>query len=602
MQTGGFCRALMLFAWGALLATGSAQGATTLQELRYGASTTVVLGTPPVTLTPNQIANDLLAGPVYGVPLGTIPDGVNILAYHRRLNGDQLLVLDSTVTLSGTPFSPRDVIRYDGSAYTPYFSGASQGIPDGVRISGVALVADATLLLSFDQTVTLSGITFKPNDIAQWNGAAYSLFFDSAAQGVPAGNQLQDFHYLDTNAHLLLSFDSSGIVGGITFDRADILEYTPGAPGNWEINYHGVGHAPAWAAADLTALWAWPRGIAAAPSVVSTPATGISQTGASLNGTVNDQGAATTVSFQWGTTTAYGQSLSAAPVPAGAGLSPETVAISGLACNTTYHFRITGNNGVGGTQYGNDLSFITAPCGPAVVTNAATAITQTAAVLNGTVSAQGASTTTGFDFGLSLAYGNSVAATPNPVPAAGSNIPIAAAITGLRCNTPYNFRATANNSAGAQVGGNLVVTTSACAGATAATATLLSSINPSAFGQTVSFTATVSGATVPTGTVSFYDGATLLGSGLLNPGGQAILSTAALAVGSHPITAHYNGDATYAPATSQVLTQAVTAPMPVPTLSSAALLVLAMAMLGSLTTTARKKRLSALRPWHTPGS
>lgn len=88
--------------------------------------------------------------------------------------------------------------------------------------------------------------------------------------------------------------------------------------------------------------------------------------------------------------------------------------------------------------------------------------------------------------------------------------------------------------------------------------TLISSSNPAAFGQSVTFTATVNGvALTPTGTVTFMDGATTLGSGTVNGSGQATLTTAALALGSHSITAVYGGNTLYASSTSSVLTQIV---------------------------------------------
>jgi hypothetical protein len=90
------------------------------------------------------------------------------------------------------------------------------------------------------------------------------------------------------------------------------------------------------------------------------------------------------------------------------------------------------------------------------------------------------------------------------------------------------------------------------------TTTLASSPNPSTFGQSVNFTATVSsGSGTPTGAVAFFDGATNIGSGALNGSGQATLSTAMLAVGSHSITASYGGDANFNTSTSSALTQVV---------------------------------------------
>jgi hypothetical protein len=90
--------------------------------------------------------------------------------------------------------------------------------------------------------------------------------------------------------------------------------------------------------------------------------------------------------------------------------------------------------------------------------------------------------------------------------------------------------------------------------------TLQSSANPSAIGQSVTFSATVaatSGAGTPTGTVTFMDGATNLGTGSLNGSAQATLTTSALALGSHSITAVYGGDNNFTGSTSAILTQAV---------------------------------------------
>src|SRR6266581_2175518 len=90
--------------------------------------------------------------------------------------------------------------------------------------------------------------------------------------------------------------------------------------------------------------------------------------------------------------------------------------------------------------------------------------------------------------------------------------------------------------------------------------TVASSANPSVFGQSVTFTATVvvvaPGAGSPSGTVTFLDGATALGSGTLS-GGTATFTTSALAIGSHSITASYGGDTNFNGSTSAVLTQTV---------------------------------------------
>src|SRR4029453_10732095 len=93
----------------------------------------------------------------------------------------------------------------------------------------------------------------------------------------------------------------------------------------------------------------------------------------------------------------------------------------------------------------------------------------------------------------------------------------------------------------------------------ASTTTITSSLNPSPLGQSVTFTATVtSAAGVPTGTVTFFDGAATLGTSTLS-NGVASFATAALSAGAHSIKAVYGGSAMFA-STSAVLTQTVLAP------------------------------------------
>lgn len=74
---------------------------------------------------------------------------------------------------------------------------------------------------------------------------------------------------------------------------------------------------------------------------------------------------------------------------------------------------------------------------------------------------------------------------------------------------------------------------------------LTSSANPSTYGASVTFTATLTaagGGTTPTGTIQFMDGATNLGSAAALSSGVATYSTATLAAATHSITAVYSGD------------------------------------------------------------
>jgi hypothetical protein len=112
--------------------------------------------------------------------------------------------------------------------------------------------------------------------------------------------------------------------------------------------------------------------------------------------------------------------------------------------------------------------------------------------------------------------------------------------------------------------GSLVLLTQAASTTSqiATTTTLAASSATVTAGQSVTFTATVaetSGSGVPTGTVTFYDGTTSLGTGTLSSSGSATYSTSSMAVGSHSITANYGGDTNNASSTSAAISVTVTA-------------------------------------------
>jgi len=89
------------------------------------------------------------------------------------------------------------------------------------------------------------------------------------------------------------------------------------------------------------------------------------------------------------------------------------------------------------------------------------------------------------------------------------------------------------------------------------TTTVASSLNPSAPGQAVTFTAKVrSAGPTPTGNVVFKDGPTTMGSATLS-GGAAKLTKSTLTLGTHPVTAQYMGDVASSMSTSGVLNQVV---------------------------------------------
>jgi hypothetical protein len=120
------------------------------------------------------------------------------------------------------------------------------------------------------------------------------------------------------------------------------------------------------------------------------------------------------------------------------------------------------------------------------------------------------------------------------------------------------------DSAGTRSMQSATLTFNAAAASTGSTATRLSSSAANSnVGQTVTFSAMVVPAlntAVPTGTITFMDGTSSLGTASLDATATAQITTSSLSDGTHSITATYSGDSTFSASTSAALTQIVSAP------------------------------------------
>ncbi len=207
---------------------------------------------------------------------------------------------------------------------------------------------------------------------------------------------------------------------------------------------------------------------------------------ATLSGSLAPNGFDARYYFQWGTSTSYGNQ---SPEPPGTDAGSEKgavaaeTAISGLAPNTIYHYRLIATNSFG-TTFGQDQQFTTSGP-PRITSKPTTGIGHETATLNGEVNPDQLETTYRFQYGETTAYGSEAPIGGAGIGAGGKPIPVAAPLSGLKLGVTYHFRLVAENSAGTTTGPDQSFTTvppalitSSAANVTATEATLNASINP----------------------------------------------------------------------------------------------------------------------------
>ncbi len=222
----------------------------------------------------------------------------------------------------------------------------------------------------------------------------------------------------------------------------------------------------------------------APPAVLASSvlASKVTQSDVFFNATINPQHLDTHYWFNYSsypfedasgcTPTAPYASAPATPVDMGAGTGPEAVELDlagadvvlhpgmgsrELQPNTVYRFQVVADN-ASGTTCEPEATFITLPPDPLAGTGAASAITQTAATLSGTVTpgstGPNSDTTWYFQYGTSTAYGlfgpatvnqGTYQAAPQDAGMGTSPVAVSTALAGLTPNTTYHYRLRASN-------------------------------------------------------------------------------------------------------------------------------------------------------------
>ncbi|MCX6248538.1 MAG: hypothetical protein NTW10_12510 [Bacteroidetes bacterium] len=264
-----------------------------------------------------------------------------------------------------------------------------------------------------------------------------SIYYTGRKSADALGSMTVTEGIIQTGTNYITGASRWGDYSAMNIDPADNLTF-------WTTNeYIGTG---------TPANWPWTTRIASfkianSPATMTLDATSITSVSGTLNGSVNPNGLSTTYYFEWGPTTAYGNTTSSQSAGSGATSVPVSAAIAGLTTGTTYHFRIKATNS-GGTSTGNDLFFT--PGIAVIITTPPSSITQTTAASGGNITTDGGAAVTvrGVCWSTSI---NPTITDSHTTDGSGTGS-FTSSIAGLTANSSYHLRAYATNANGTSYG------------------------------------------------------------------------------------------------------------------------------------------------------
>jgi hypothetical protein len=257
-----------------------------------------------------------------------------------------------TATLSGTAAPATLTLQASTSALLPGTYTANV-----VVRSSVAGVAERSVAVTFTVNPVLPSLPAAASNLT------------ASASGTQIALSWTDNSTSETEFRVERKTGAGGSYAQIAVVGANTTSYTDSGLGNGTTFFYRVRACnAAGCSAYSNEASATTAAAAIAPSVTTGSASAVAASSATVSGSVNPNGQATTAWFQWGTSTSLGNATPQQSV--GSGTSAQTISanLSGLAPGTTYYFRIVAQNSAGASQ-GAIQSFTTPQVAPAAPSN-----------------------------------------------------------------------------------------------------------------------------------------------------------------------------------------------------------------------------------------
>ena len=296
-------------------------------------------GTTAFTFTITRVASTSGAATVDYAVTGSSGSPADAADFGGALPSGTFTIPDTQASAVLTINVSKDVIVESDEGFTVTLSNPAAGYSLTTSTASSTITNDDAASATSGAATAISTTTATLNGVVNANGASTTVSFDYGTTNTFGTNVAATPPTVNGTADTPISLALSGLTPNTTyFFRVKA------------VNSGGTTNAT-----DLSFTTLPPP-----PTATTSAATAVTSFTATLNGSVNANGAATAVTFEYGTTTSYGTTVTATESPAtGSSATAVSAGLTQLLPNTTYHFRVNAVSS-GGTANGTDQTFTTA--------------------------------------------------------------------------------------------------------------------------------------------------------------------------------------------------------------------------------------------------
>jgi len=163
------------------------------------------------------------------LPPGSLPAKVCIDALGILSQNEIVISLDEDATINATLYADEDLIQFNGSNFSLWWDGSLNGLPAQANLDAVYIisVSPQVFLFSLEENATLPGVGLVADeDVIRFSDGTFSIEIDGSSIGIPESANIDGIGKRHYTQNYVFSLDGATTLGGKLYDDADVVEYT----------------------------------------------------------------------------------------------------------------------------------------------------------------------------------------------------------------------------------------------------------------------------------------------------------------------------------------------------------------------------------------